>query len=840
MNQITSHESRHIAREWASGQKKPDTDTLIIAMDRHCPPLTMMDTQGDPSGLLVEMWQLWSEKTRTPITFRPSSWEESVDAVKNAKADIHSGLFKNDERSQWMDFSIPIYRSETALYFKKSTPDFSLKDLADYRVGALAGSYQADYLTRYFPKINTVPQSDGEAMIFSLLKGDVAAILHETMTVEADLNRMGLSGRLKKGSQSVMNNAIHAGVAKQNKKMLDLINEGFAAIGQNKLAEIESRWIPRQENRFYSTKSQEVVLNEEEKLFLANHAPLTFSEVNWKPMSIVDGTNQFDGIIADYLDLITQRSGLRFKFYQSDTWEQVLKKYIDGDIDVVPALAKTDKIDRPILRSKPFVRFPLVIVTLDNATAPSDVSQLKNRKVAVGKGYTSYHYLKNNYPEIELIETDDVKSGLLLLANRRVSAFVGHMAVVTSCIQENGLTNLKIAGETDYIFEHCIGVDPQYTAAVSIINKVLDTMADQEHQKIYNRHISVHYEKGVDYSLILEVMAGTLFFGGFVLYWNRKLSREVTERKLTEQRLVENERKTRAMSEAIHDGLVMIDENAKVMYWNHAAENLFGIKAEDAMGRDMHGLIAPGQYIEKANEGLMRFAKTGRGAVVGKLQEITARHNDGTTFPVEVGVSSFQIGENWYAVGTIRDITDRLNARETVNAIRAELQQIFDNTHVGLFLLNSANQIQRCNERSAQILGYDSPVQMCGIDLAQIHLNCESHHVFIEKCHATLDKGEQVQMEYQLKKKDGTTVWCSLSGKSLDNGNPIDLNKGVIWAMDDITEEIKTRTALHENLKELERFYKMAINREEKMIDLKAEVNLLLKQTGQQEKYIVR
>ena len=233
MKQITGSESRHIVRKWATGQKKSNTDTLIIAMDRNFPPLTMLDTQGNPSGLLVEMWQLWSQKTQKPIVFRPSSWEESVNAVKHGEADIHSGIFKNEDRAQWMDFSLPVYRSQTALFFKKSDPEFSLKELADYRVGVLSGSYQASYLARHFPKIQPIAQSDGEALIFSLLKGEVAAIFHETMAVEADLNRMGLSGELRKGSKSVINNAIHAGVAKQNKKLPALINEGFSAISQN-------------------------------------------------------------------------------------------------------------------------------------------------------------------------------------------------------------------------------------------------------------------------------------------------------------------------------------------------------------------------------------------------------------------------------------------------------------------------------------------------------------------------------------------------------------------------------------------------------------------------------
>jgi signal transduction histidine kinase len=56
-----------------------------------------------------------------------------------------------------------------------------------------------------------------------------------------------------------------------------------------------------------------------------------------------------------------------------------------------------------------------------------------------------------------------------------------------------------------------------------------------------------------------------------------------------------------------------------------------------------------------------------------------------------------------------------------------------------------------------------------------------------------LTQGEQIQVEYQLKRKDGTPVWCSLSGKAL---NPADLAQGVIWVVD----ELESRKALEQDL----------------------------------------
>ena len=76
------------------------------------------------------------------------------------------------------------------------------------------------------------------------------------------------------------------------------------------------------------------------------------------------------------------------------------------------------------------------------------------------------------------------------------------MAVAIEAMRDLGLVNLKIAGEAGYRFDHRFGVDPRYPEAVSIIDKVLAAMTEQEHREIENRWIRVEYAKGVDYALV--------------------------------------------------------------------------------------------------------------------------------------------------------------------------------------------------------------------------------------------------------------------------------------------------------------------------------------------------
>lgn len=116
-----------------------------------------------------------------------------------------------------------------------------------------------------------------------------------------------------------------------------------------------------------------------------------------------------------------------------------------------------------------------------------------------------------------------------------------------------------------------------------------------------------------------------------------------------------------------------------------------------------------------------------------------------------------------------------------------EFKAIFENSQIGIAFLKKYGLLYRANQRFADIMGYNSPEEMAGLDMLGFHLSEQSYLEFINKYHMPLLKGAQIQVEYQLKRKDGSAVWCTLSGKALDSNGPPDLNKGVLWCVDDIS-----------------------------------------------------
>ncbi len=152
-------------------------------------------------------------------------------------------------------------------------------------------------------------------------------------------------------------------------------------------------------------------------------------------------------------------------------------------------------------------------------------------------------------------------------------------------------------------------------------------------------------------------------------------TREIAGRKRAEEALKKSEERFRMIVESAKDAIICLKAPGAIYLWNKKAEEMFGFPAAEALGRDMHALIVPERYHEKARGGLALFFQTGAGAVVGKTIELYALRRDGTEFPIELSISPMQILGEWHATGIIRDVTERTLSGEKLKRQVEELER---------------------------------------------------------------------------------------------------------------------------------------------------------------------
>ncbi|MBU6400536.1 MAG: PAS domain S-box protein [Verrucomicrobia bacterium] len=155
--------------------------------------------------------------------------------------------------------------------------------------------------------------------------------------------------------------------------------------------------------------------------------------------------------------------------------------------------------------------------------------------------------------------------------------------------------------------------------------------------------------------------------------------RDITERKRIERALRDSEERLRTVTESARDGIIMMDGEGQISHWSRAAELLLGYTAAEALGQNLHRLLAPPRYHAACREAFPRFQATGQGRAVGATLELAARRKDGTEIPVELSVSAVRLKDRWHAVGVMRDITERQRAEATLRDSEERFRQIAEN-----------------------------------------------------------------------------------------------------------------------------------------------------------------
>jgi PAS domain S-box-containing protein len=118
----------------------------------------------------------------------------------------------------------------------------------------------------------------------------------------------------------------------------------------------------------------------------------------------------------------------------------------------------------------------------------------------------------------------------------------------------------------------------------------------------------------------------------------------------------------------------MMDFDKCICFVNMAACRMFGYTIDEMMGENLHRLIAPSQYLNSFENGFEMFRNTGEGVVVGRTVEIEGKRKSGNVFPVELSISSTELDGRWYAVGVIRDISDRKRIESEIIEARKDAE----------------------------------------------------------------------------------------------------------------------------------------------------------------------
>jgi PAS domain S-box-containing protein len=281
---------------------------------------------------------------------------------------------------------------------------------------------------------------------------------------------------------------------------------------------------------------------------------------------------------------------------------------------------------------------------------------------------------------------------------------------------------------------------------------------------------------------------------------DEKLRQEQKELKRSEVR------KTAILNSAL-DCIVTIDHEGRITEFNPAAEQTFGYRRDEVVGRSMADVIIPPTFREMHRQGFARYLATGEARVLGKRVEMTAVRADGSEFLVELTITRTPLDGPPSFTGYLRDITEHRRNENALHAAHAQVAQseerwrlVFENSAIGVVLADLDGRFLAANPVYEQMLGYteEELQKLSFLDITHEE-DLELNRKLIGELLA--GKRQQFQIEKQYRRKDGSLIWVR-NNVSLVPGTER-VPQSLMALSEDVTERKRAEEALAQVRSEL-------------------------------------
>ena len=161
-----------------------------------------------------------------------------------------------------------------------------------------------------------------------------------------------------------------------------------------------------------------------------------------------------------------------------------------------------------------------------------------------------------------------------------------------------------------------------------------------------------------------------------------------------------------AIAGSTTDALIAINQAGNVISWNQAAALMFGFSAKEMIGQSLHAII-PEQFRQLHDQGLERIGSGGKQHVIGQAVELAGLRKNGTEFPIELTLSTWDTENGRHYGGIIRDVSSRVKMQDELRAAEARTRSIMESANDGIITADSKGIILTWNKAASVIFGFD-------------------------------------------------------------------------------------------------------------------------------------
>ena len=507
---------------WLKQQTK-----IRIGIMNAWPPMDYVDVNGNPSGIGVKFINALNERLNNKLTIVPGLWKDNFSAVKDKRLDALMDITPRPDREAFVHFTKPYIEVPHLIYTRKDeSPMFSLADLEGKTVGVEKGFFIVKVLQEKYPKVVVKEYRTTSDALDALSKSEVDAYVGNRAVASYIIENELITNVIAQGKIKETSSVNAIGVRKDWPILREILQKGLNDISVKERSQIIN---PNPSlNKFAKLKSKLFKnLTKKERSWLSTN-PTVYLGVDsgWPPVEWIDEQGNYRGMTSDYIKMIADMLGLNIAEPEKMPWTEVLNRAKRKEIDVLTEVVSTENRRDFLNFTSPYLNFPLVIFTRNDASLVTNISDVYGKRVGVEDGYSSHEKLKRDHPQLELTLYKSTKDILHALSVGELDVYIGNLTVAVYLLNKEGLTNIKVTAPTPYSFDLSLGVRKDIPELHSILEKALSMIDEVKRNEIRQRWLKLNYKVGVDYDLVIKIAIVVSIIMLLILLWNIVVQRQ--------------------------------------------------------------------------------------------------------------------------------------------------------------------------------------------------------------------------------------------------------------------------------------------------------------------------
>lgn len=322
-----------------------------------------------------------------------------------------------------------------------------------------------------------------------------------------------------------------------------------------------------------------------------------------------------------------------------------------------------------------------------------------------------------------------------------------------------------------------------------------DTGGDVQPGEVSPRVFTVRCKDGGD--KVIQFRAVVMEHGAQILTYE-----DITRQAYHEMALQESETKYRTLFESANDAIFLMRHD-QFIDCNARALEMFGCSKREIIGRTLGHFSAPRQ--PECSTSVDRTTEPAKAAFSEKREMVERRciRCDGSVFDTEVSLSPVALDGETLLLAIVRDVTERVKAKEALSEKEQMLTNILAASPVGICQVE-ARRIVWVNDAMTKIFGYSSAEELIGKSTNVLYASDEEYQMVGSILYEGYKSGTESESYAKLIRKDGSTFDGHVRISAPD---PSDLRKGAIAAFSDVSRIREAERALEES----ERRYRLLV-----------------------------